>query len=776
MTGLFTWITTRPVITIALCLAFTAPFAAGLTRLVADANVENMLPEGHPAVLAKERIEEVFGAEDAITIAVVREDGGSIYDAGTLARVKTIGDRLAEVRGVDPAKVYSVFSAENIVADEGGFAVAPLAEAVPANDEQMNALREAVRGNPFFYGSLVSRNGAGTLVFGALTPAANKAQVYFDVRDLLDALPPGPETFYVTGQPVIEGVIGIHVERDMAKMMPLVSLVIILTLTAIFRSVRGVVLPLAVVLLSVVCAMGLMAWCGIPIYPMTTIVPIVIMAIGVADGIHIVTRFDEGARRHPNDFSRDIARRTMLELGSPVVMTSLTTAVGFLSLLTSDMRPIFHTGVFTAFGVMAAMVFSLTLIPAALSLREKPAVRYAITWWANADKMFDRVGVTVFRRRAVVLAAGTVVVLASAALVSRLNVDSDPMANFNQEDPIPISTDVINRLFSGAMTVHVTLASGTEKRFLEPDVLRAIDAFQRELEADPIVGATASVVDLLKMMHMAMSGGGEENRVVPPTRNLAGTYLMLYTGDNLDKSINYARDETAISVRLMTTSTKTVGRAVARIRELMEKHFGAFSDVTPQVGGMGVVLVELTDILVFGQVWSILLSIAGVFAITAIMFRSLVAGVFNIVPISIATLVNFGVMGLFGIPLEPATAITSCIGIGVGVDYAIHFIAKYRFMRRTSGDIASVVETTMGTAGKAIFFNAAVVIGGFLVLLASEFPPSRHMGVMISLNMFTSFAAAVTILAVLLAVFDPRFVRAGGAPIEAQANPAGEVS
>ena len=759
MRGFFTWVTNHPWIVLFLSLSLTVAVGYGLKDLQAETDVRNMLPEGYPSVVHTFKIAEIFEIDENIAIAVINEGDGGIYNAHTLSVIDQITARLKDVKGIETSKIFSLFSVSDIVGSEEGFSVVPLCENVPQSASEIQALSDRVDQNVLYHGSLVSKDKTGTLVTAAVTPVADKARVYFDVMDMLDTVNRQGETFYVAGGPVVQGVIGIHVNQDMSRMMPLVSVVIVLMLLLIFRTLRGVVLPLAVVMLSVIWSMGIMAWCGIPLYAMTTIVPIVIMAIGVADGIHILARYNEGAREHPDRSSKEVAVNALMEMASPVIMTSLTTAIGFLSLLTSHMKPIFYTGVFTAVGVLVAMVFSLTLIPALLGMMRLPKQARAKKRGFAMENVFSRSGALVFGRRVGVLAVAAVIVIGSLGALFWVEVDSDPMANFNQSDPIPISTKVINRLFSGAMTVHTTLESDREKRFIEPDALLAMDAYQREVLAIDEVGAVVSVVDLLKMMHRAMNGGTPENFVVPPDRNLVGTYLLLYSGDNINHFINYGRDHVNIQTQVATTSTKTLDGVLEKMEAIADRTLRPLPDVRVNVGGLGRVVVDLINIIVYGQVYSILLSIVGVFIITSLMFRSPVAGLFNIVPISVATAFNFGIMGVLGIPLEPATAITSCIGIGVGIDYAIHFIAKYRLTRHSMEKGSALTQAVMATAGRAIFYNAVVVIGGFLVLLASQFPPSRHMGMMISLNMFTSFLASVTVLPALLVALDPKFCR-----------------
>jgi predicted RND superfamily exporter protein len=212
-----------------------------------------------------------------------------------------------------------------------------------------------------------------------------------------------------------------------------------------------------------------------------------------------------------------------------------------------------------------------------------------------------------------------------------------------------------------------------------------------------------------------------------------------------------------------------VGRVIHAIESIADEVLRG-EDVSLQIGGRAKMVHAQVESIVQGQIDSILLSIAGVFLITSLMFRSGIAGILNILPIAVASLWNFGFMRIFGLALEPGSAITSCIGIGVGIDYSIHFISKYRFLCREAREedfpdagpgpvYQELTVRTMETAGKAIAFNAFVVIFGFLVLLFSNFPPTRNMGILVSINMFTCFLGALTLLPAVLNGIRPRACR-----------------
>jgi hypothetical protein len=769
MRRFFEWVTAHTYLVVALSLILTAGFAYGLTKLRAEAAVENMLPTGYPSVEHAKMVDDVFEMDDSVVVAVVNEGPQGIYTPHTLQVIHDIADQLQKVRGVDASKVWSIFNVSNIVGEAGGFTVVPLCPEMPRTAAEIDALRERVRGNKMIHGTMVAASDKGTLIYGAVTPVAEKAKVYYDVRDMLAKIPTAGETFYITGNPVVTGVLAQHVEKDMSRMMPLVAVLVIVLLLIMFRTLRGLVLPLAGVIFCVIWSFGLMALCKVPIYPMTSMIPILLMAMGVAYGLHIIARYhvvySEQVKINPEVTSRQVALLAMLELWSPLIMASTTDAAGFLSLLSSKMRPMFYTGVFTSFGLLVALAFALVLIPAALAKMKAPKARLTSRVGTWEDKLFERLGTTIYQQRKKIIATAALIFVLALIAARGVNVDSDPMSNFNQTDPIPISTTLINKMFNGAIVIHTTLESPTEKRFLDPAALKAVDEYQQAVLKLPLVGASTSVVDFLKLMHQAMNGGGQAYDVVPPTRNLIGTYLLLYSGENINHYINFNDSKIDIQTRVTTTSTKDLARVLAQMEKLSDQYLRGLSETKISIGGHGRVLVDLINIIVYGQIWSILLSMVMVFIITSVMFRSPMAGVFTAVPISLATAVNFGVMALLHIPLEPATAITACIGIGVGVDYGIHLIAKYQITLHRGYQGKALVELTMASAGKSIFFNAAVVIGGFLVLVISEFPPSRHMGFMVSLNMFTSYLFSVTVLPALLAWFNPAFLARHGSAV-----------
>jgi hypothetical protein len=248
---------------------------------------------------------------------------------------------------------------------------------------------------------------------------------------------------------------------------------------------------------------------------------------------------------------------------------------------------------------------------------------------------------------------------------------------------------------------------------------------------------------------------------VPDSQDLVAQYLFLYSmsgepGD-FDEYVDYDYRLANVIFFVKTDNTRVLRRVVDKARGfLSERRLPA--EIKINMAGSGFLTLAWTDTLITGQIWSIISSLIAVFLITAVMFRSLAAGVLNALPICGAMLMNFGILGLLGGAMEVGTAISSGIIIGIGVDYSIHFVSRYRLAAAQGGGAGPATRTTMITSGKAITYNALVVIAGFMVLFASDFLPSRRLGILVAMGMATSFLMAMTLLPALLNMFEPRFI------------------
>lgn len=742
-------------------LAVTAGFfvlLAGNIRIETD--LDKYMPQEHPAFVYSNQAEEWFDIKDGIIIAI--EHPQTLFNPGTLGKIRDLTLELQEREEFEEADVTSLYTADNIQGTEDGLDVQRFYEDVPQDAEGLEHIRQAVMGNQMIAGKLVSADGTIALIVAAIEDEDFSPSFYKEVRELARSYE-GPERLYVAGRPVVEGTMAALGMADMRRMAPLVILVIAAVLYLLLRSVRSTLLTLLVVLMSAVWTFGLMALLRVPVYAVSTMIPVMLIAIGVAYGIHLFSQLHLIRQEDRAVSSREALRRMLHGMWKPVLMTALTTAVGFISLVTSQVYPVKYFGLFTAFGVMVALLLSLVFIPAGVTLLGLPGPARGRGSRGRAEALGEplagpeertarRFAHALLRRRPVVFAAAALVLAVSAFGITRVWINSSFLDNFEAGSEIARTDRFINQHFGGTSTLNVILEGEAEGAFKEPEALALVDRLQARAESLPDVGNSFSLADYLRRMNRVMHEDRPEFDAIPSSRELVAQYLLLYemSGDpqNLERVVDYDYRQANLTLQLKNDDSRTIEAAIAALEELapeLEK-----LGIRMNYAGSGYKSLVFTRLILSGQISSLLLSVGIVILLVALMFRSLRAGLIGAVPIALTAIVNFGVMGLLGIPLSTTTALISSIAVGIGVDYAIHFIDRYRLYTRKLEPLEAAART-MHHTGRAILMNAVVVIAGFLVLLASVFPPNRSLGALVSFSMFTSFLGTVTLMFLILA-------------------------
>jgi len=725
-----------------------------------ETDLDKYMPQDHPAFVYSDQAEEWFGINDGIIVAIENQNG--LFNNATLDTLKQLTRRLQKMEEIEKADVTSLYTADNIVGTEDGMDVKAFYKRVPTSKEDLNELKHNVESNEMTFGRLVSFDETVTVIIAEIKDDVFTQEFYEKILSLAASYETEDMKIHVAGRPIVEGTMALLGPADMKKMVPIVLLVITIVLFIMLRSVKRTILTMAVVFFSVVWTFGLMAAVNIPIYAVSTMIPVMLIAIGVADGIHLYSHLQLYLRKNPDATKREASIDMIQNMWKPVVMTSITTSVGFISLLTSQVYPIKYFGVFTAFGVLIAMVFSLVLIPAGIMIFGLPKVKKAAKNSSNkeADLAYGFAS-KVLKRKSVSLFVTTAVIILAIVGMQKIWINSSFLDKFEKESEIVLTDKFINEHFGGTTTLNLILdAEGKKDVFKNPDVLKLTDQMQSQLENDlEVVGNSFSLTDYTKRMNKVMNADQEEFNTIPDEQNMIAQYLLLYemSGDpeNLNKVVDYNYAKLNVTFQLKSDNSKALNSAIAII-ETYEDDFNKHG-ITLNYAGSGYKGLIFTDLILEGQILSLILSLIIVILLLSLMFKNFKIGIIGAVPITITALISFGIMGFLDIPLNTTTALLSSIAIGIGIDYAVHFIEQYRLNASKTDDKMLVAQKTMAHSGRAISYNAIVVIAGFLVLLFSVFPPNRELGALVSLNMFTSFIGTVTIMLVLLKISNVYF-------------------
>ncbi|MEA2031752.1 MAG: MMPL family transporter [candidate division Zixibacteria bacterium] len=718
-----------------------------------ETDLDKYMPQNHPAFVYSNKAEEWFNIKDGIIIAIENPNG--IFNSVTIEKVKKLTKALQKMKEINKSDVTSLYTADNIIGTEYGMDVKAFFKKTPKSEAELQNLRQNVRNNEMVFGRLVSTDETVTVIIAEIENDVFSQEFYHRILDTAKQYE-GPEKLYVAGRPIVEGTMAYLGPRDMKRMVPIVIMVIFLVLLLVLRSFKNTLLTLLVVLFSTVWAFGLMAALNIPIYAISTMIPVMLIAIGVADGIHLYSHLHLFMIKNPYATKKEATMDMIHGMWKPVVMTSVTTAVGFISLLTSQVYPIKYFGIFTAFGVLMAMVFSLVLIPAGVMVLGLPKLKSYKKNAAKKDYNFASFfAEKIIKYKYVTIMATIVVVVISIVGIGKVWINSSFLEKFEKDSDIVLTDKFINEHFGGTSTLNVILDSKDKDAFKNPDILRAIDRMQTHVDTTlEVVGNSFALTDYLKRMNKVMHADSEKYFIIPESKDMVAQYLLLYemSGDpeNLWKVVDYDYRKANLTFQLKSDNSKAINSAI----DIIGKHIPEFNENNVEIkyAGSGYKGLIFTDLILEGQISSLLLSLIIIIILLSIMFKNIVIGLIGSVPIMITAIISFGVMGLSNIPLGTTTALLSSIAIGIGIDYAVHFLERYKISAAETGDKILASQKTMKHSGRAIAFNAIVVIAGFLVLLFSVFPPNRALGALVSLNMFTSFVGTVTIMFILLFV------------------------
>jgi hydrophobe/amphiphile efflux-3 (HAE3) family protein len=727
-------------------------FATRIPKAEIESDLKAMLPSDLPSRLNTDEIDELFGGTEMLMLIIKADD---VLVPETLLRTKAISKQMKRIKGVD--KVLSLFEMKDIRGEEGAMIVNPAVKRIPQTEEQKKELIREIMDNDLVYGSVVSKDFTLTAVIALLKTDVEDNFIVGEVKKLIEENP-GDEEVVIGGLPNTRDVAARSIQGDFRKLIPLALLIMLVFLFICFRQLRGVLLPFAVVVMSILVSIGIIPLLGWKIHIITIIVPVFLIAVSNDYGIHLIAKYQELNVEGNPYTSQELAKNIFQSLSKPVLLAGLTTIAGMLCLLGHVIIPGRQLGILASFGIVFALAASLLFIPAVVSFLPKGKSVFRANDEASQRPLLDRVlhffgNFVSMHPRAIVIAAFSSAVVLSVGIFF-IHVDSDPNRYFPKDSPIVRAADLISENMGGAQSVSVVV-NGDIK---EPRVMNKIDRLEKEMGEYPEVGDTSSIARVVRMMSRALHDEGEEGYdTIPDTRNAVAQYFELYSmsGDpeDFEKMVDFPYENALITARINTTSTPKLNRVKEQITEMTRN-----DEEIRLVGGFAFILSDIARLIVNGQLLSLGLAIIVVGILLMVLFRSVVAGIVSSLPLGLSVIVLFSLMGIFRIELNVATAMLSSIMIGVGVDYTIHFLWRYRSERRRGLLPQDAAKKTLTTTGRGIVFNAFSVIIGFLVLFTSGFLPIRFFGFLIVVSIFSCLVGALVLIPALCLVFRPDFL------------------
>lgn len=740
-------------------LALVAAAASGARFLAFSNDYRIFFSAENPQLVAFENLQNTYTKSDNVLFVVAPADG-NVYSVETLQAIEWLTEQAWQIPY--SIRVDSLSNFQHTRADGDDLVVEDLVrDAANLSAAELQRIRRIASEEPLLVNRIVSPAGQVTGVnvivqLPGIDPAQEVPQVVAFSRDLARQMSqryPALE-LHLTGIVLLNNAFSEMSLLDMQTLVPVMFAIIVLVLVILLRSVWGTLATVLVILLSIVTALGAAGWMGIKLTPPTAASPTMIMTLAVANCVHLLVTFLQ--RMREGEAKSDAMRESLRINLQPIFLTSVTTAIGFLSMNFSDAPPFRELGNIVAIGVVASFVYCIALLPALMLLLP---VRFSASHSRSVAAM-DALAEFVVTRRRPLLWAMALLVGGLIVLVPRNQLNDEFVKYFDDSVQFRIATDFTTAKLTGIYNISYSLESGQSGGISEPEYLRKLEEFANWFRQQPEVLHVNSLSDTMKRLNRNLHADQPEWHRIPQRRELAAQYLLLYEmslpyGLDLNNQINVDKSATKLDVTLKSVSSNGVIALEARAQQwlkenappsmqvngaspaIMFSHIGA-RNIRSMLGGTTVALLLISFILVFA-------------------LRSLRIGLISIIPNLVPAGMAFGLWGLLVGQVGLALSVVTGMTLGIVVDDTVHFLSKYLRARREKGlSPADAVRYAFHTVGTALWTTSAVLIAGFLVLTGSPFELNSGMGLLTAITIGLALVADFLLLPTLLMTLDKK--------------------
>ena len=745
---------------------------AGIPRAGFNASYRVFFGEDNPQLQAFDKFQEVYAKDDNVTIVIHHPDKPA-FSNEVLTTVQDLTAALWKTKLVTRVDSITNYQHTEVIGDD--LIVEDLIAELPLSAQALKAKERIALAEPLLVRLLLSQDGRVTQVNArVLFPPLEEdpdvaATVYREVEALVDSeKTKHPDIDYrISGIVATNAAFSLTPKDEIKKMMPIMFLLIIVSTAVLVRSTAGVVLPLLVVFLSIFFTLGMSGHLGILLTPVSASFPQILLAVSIAYSIHVVVSY---ARLRRTGIGQEEAVQLALERNlTPIFLTALTTAIGFLSMTLNEVPPVRHLGILVGCGVIFTFAISVSLLPGLLVICPcgiKPATQAVDpeTGAPLAREWTDWLGAFVIRRYQWLFYSMLGVAVAISLFIPRLELDDNPIEYFKEGHWYRDTAEFVDANLTGVSYTDYSLESGQEYGITNPEFLARAEAFTEFLYTIPEVVHVNSIVPIMKRLNKNLHADDPDFYRLPETKELAAQYLLLYTlslpyGLDLTNQINVDYS----SIRVTATTNKISAK---RHREMLSEVDQWFADSYPgvHVEGTGpwVMFTFLADRVIRGMLKSLALALTLITVVCIVTFRSLRLGLLSVIPNGLPILLTFGLWGLKGDHVDFAISIVATSALGIIVDDTIHLLIRYQRNKRRGMEREAAFRHSLHDVGHALLFTSIILTIGFGLFILSEFRINSGQGVMISTSIVLALIYDFFFLPSVLMKFDRNHARSTG--------------
>ncbi|MFT4561329.1 MAG: putative RND superfamily exporter protein [Gammaproteobacteria bacterium] len=728
----------------------TAATGSQISHLQVDRSDEKLISRADEGWAALHQMQSDFGKEQTALIYVKSRN---LWTRERLLELQQVTFDLEDLPSI--TSVSSLFSATNI-RDKGEYVAAgPLIDLVPRTDKKIAELRDDASYSPLMRRNVISADGLSTVISlgyeGDPEDPDLPLRIYQQIEQQIIPLRKTFDTVFQVGTPRLNQEIDTGLFRDLRVLVPLAVLVLLLTITLFLRSFRVLPIPLITSAITLVWTFGFMAVVGIPLTLLTAMVPALVMVIGSTEDVHLIAAYMSNLKGDGKD-TRAIAIQLMAhKVGLPVLITALTTALGFFANAFTPIPLIREFAITSGFAMLANLVVTVLSMPLLLHLigpRKNPIA-------GNDAAPTGLVGLVVKVIEFLSLRYPKVIIVCTIGLLAlfgsriyEVRVNNDPLSYFQPDHPFVVDANTLHHDVAGLKIFSVTLSSDDKALFRTPSGIAKIAAVQALLDKTGLFDKTQSLADIIALMHQEFHAGDSNYYRIPSSEEDIDLYLSSLTRNDLKAFVTDDYGRARIMIRHNLSDSIALNRVLDDFREVVPIVLGP--DVSYALTGKNLMINASADSLISGQISSLFLILAVILILFSFLYTSILAGLLSLVPNIIPVMMNFGLMGFLGVPLNPGTAMVAAIAIGVAVDDTIHLMTRFGAESRNHlHELDAVRATIRGEAIPIVSTSIALALG-FSVLGFSNFSIVAQFGLLAAATMLYALVSDLLVMPILL--------------------------
>lgn len=755
----------RPAWWVAAFVLLTVFWAMGLGRLRIRTEGAAIYPTGNEIIIQTEEDNQIFKDPQELVLLITTQspEENSLLSPDGLLFLKQIHESLERLDGLHSTGVFSLGSIPDGYPRGISMAIPTILDSVSTDPSAFEALLKKIRDDPVAHGLLLSHDGDAAAFYVNFEMNWEPREVILTLQSWIDSHETAGYDMHLLGPLAAETTLGAMVLKDLARLIPIMVAVIALLLLLFLRSPGGVLIPMVEALMVLIWIFGAMGYCGVPVTLVTTILPVVLMAMGITDEIHLLERLQAllaSADPDEPDEPRLRIRRAMLaslrEIGRPIITTSITTALAFLSFLSASIGPVRQFGLFASLGILLAMLLTFTFIPAL-------AVVLPISWLMPRGTRKTGHGFqTLFlwekraaRQSGRAWLVGLLLLILGLPGILLLSVQDSWVGNFDPDSPLPLADRRFNEEFWGSYRYDVAF-KGDRWFFYRPEGVGLMEEFTRIAEGGPhVTGVLSHLIPLGEVADRYQYARPISSQTEGKIRLLAVSSRIGMGPPFMERLVtinaSYARARIFVN-----RATYKKGLALEKYLEPRLRGLTEGRNVEYHFSGDLPAAVEVVRAIVTNQLRSIGWTLLGIAILLLLAFREIRNVLIVLVPVLAADWILFAGLGYAGVPLGIATSMFASLTIGVGIDYALHLRHSYRLNIAREPDHTSALVRALESTGKAIRWNAFALGIGLLVLSFSSIPPNRALGILLASAMIACYGTTLLLLPRLLRFTSPR--------------------